>query len=391
MTPTYVKGNEMQSRLLRWPRRAAALLSMTALSALTAGLLTAAPAAAAPYTPWTASSVVGPGTAFRDAASVAVGPTVEDVFWVAENGSVQQDTHYQGIGWFANQVAPAGSADPYADIAAVARGGGNGVGADVDVFWVGPQGSIEHEFELPGGPYYRYPQVAPPDSAAQSASLAAVSRASDTWEIFWTENSGGIEDAYHYDEGPSGTFQLVAPGSSTPTFQPRQIAAVSRASNTMEVWYIGRDGSIQDSYYYDGSGWNSFTLAPAGSATTYEGAISAVSRGSNTMELWYIGANNSVQDKYYFDGSGWNGFTLSGANSAQSAIAAVAPSAGAMSVTWNGYGQGWLDNASFAPWTVDQISPGGPSTLGAVTAVSQSSGVNVFEVTDNGGIEEYSK
>jgi Fungal fucose-specific lectin len=379
----------MQSALLRWHRRAATLLSVAALSALTVGLLTAAPAVALLYTPWTASSVVGAGTAFRDVATVAVTPTVEDVFWVAGNGSVQQDTHYQGIGWFPHQIAPAGSADPYADIAAVARGGGNGVGADVDVFWVGPQESIEHEFELPGGPYYRYPQVAPPGSATQSASLAAVSRASNTWEIFWTESSGGIEDAYHYDEGPSGTFQLVAPSSSSPTFQPRQIAVVSRASNTMELFYVGHDGSIQDRYYYDGSGWNAFTLAPAGSAVTYEGAITAVSRASNTMEVWYIGANNSVQDRYYFDGVGWNAFTLAGANSAQGAIAAVAPSAGAMSVTWNAYGQSWLDNAAFPPWTVDQITAAGPETLGDVAAVSQASGVNVFEVTDNGAIEEF--
>ena len=143
------------------PPEGGAALDRFALSAVTAALVTAGPATAA-YTPWTSSSVVGPGTAFRDAAAVVVGPTVEDLLWVAENGSVQQETHYQGIGWFANQVAPAGSADPYADIAAVARGGGSGVGADVDVFWFGPQGSIEQEFELPGGPYYRYPQLAPP-------------------------------------------------------------------------------------------------------------------------------------------------------------------------------------------------------------------------------------
>jgi hypothetical protein len=128
--------------------------------------------------------------------------------------------------------------------------------------------------------------------------------------------------------------------SSTPTFQPRQIAAVSRASNTIEVWYIG--------------------------------------------------ANNSVQDRYYFDGAGWKGFALAGANSAQSAIAAVAPSANAMSVTWNAYGQSWLDNGAFPPWTVAQISPTGPPTLGDIPAVSQAIGVNVFEVTNNGAIEELS-
>src|SRR5579871_3034134 len=125
----------MRSTQPRWRRSAAALLSIAALSALTAMLVSAAPAAAA-YTPWTASPVTGPGSDFRDPAAVADGPTVQDVFWVASNGSVQQSTHYEGIGWFPHQIAPAGSADPYADIAAVARGGGGGVGANVDVFWV---------------------------------------------------------------------------------------------------------------------------------------------------------------------------------------------------------------------------------------------------------------
>ena len=61
----------------------------------------------------------------------------------------------------------------------------------------------------------------------------------------------------------------------------------------MELWWIGADGSVQDRYYYDGSGWNGFTLAAAGSALVQLGsgpAITAVSRASNTMEVWFIGA-----------------------------------------------------------------------------------------------------
>jgi Fungal fucose-specific lectin len=390
----------MPATLFRWRRRTAALLSTAVLSALSLALVSVAPAQAAPQSS-TSPPLFPAGSAFSNIAAVAEGPTVKALFWVTENGSVIQETNYPGAGWLQSTLAPAGSADPYADIAAVTRGGGSEYGSWVDVFWVGANGSIDHEFETPGPGAQFIPEapVAPAGSASQTASLAAVSRASDTWEIFWTEPNGGIEDAYHYDQeqefpeggGASGSFQLVAPGSSSPTFQPRQIAAVSRAANTMEVWYIGRDGSIQDRYYYDGSGWNGFTLAPAGSATTYEGAIAAVSRASNTMEVWYIGADNSVQDRYYFDGAGWNGFTLAGANSAQSAIAAVAPSANAMNVTWNAHGQTWLDNATFSPWTVvDQITGAGPPTLGNIVAVSQSTGVNVFWVTGDGAIDEVS-
>jgi len=382
----------MPSTPSRWRRRAAALLSTAGLTALTAALATAAPAAATPYTPWASSQVVAPGGALSDVAAVATSATTKEIFWVAENGSVQEDRYYSGIGWFPRQVAPPGSADPFADVAAVARSSGvAGVAPIVDVFWVGPAESIEHSEEQSNGLMQRWPTVAPAGSATESASLTGVSRAPNTWEIFYTESTGGIGDAYYYLDGPSGRFELVPSSSSTPTFEPRQIAAVSRASNTMEVFYVGHDGSIQDRYYYDGAGWNGFTLVPAGSAVTYEGAITAVSRAANTMEVWYIGADNSVQDRYFFDTTGWRSFTLAPAKSAQSAIAAVAPSANQMNVTWNAYGESWLDNANFPPWTVDQITPGGPVTFGNVAAVSQSSGVDVFQVTFNGGIEEFSQ
>ena len=203
MTTNDVKGTNVTSTPSRWHRRKAALLRRFALSAVTAALVTAGPATAA-YTPWTSSSVVGPGTAFRDAAAVVVGPTVEDLLWVAENGSVQQETHYQGIGWFANQVAPAGSADPYADIADVARGGGSGVGADVDVFWFGPQGSIQQEVPATREVRITGTRSWRPRAAQRSPQAWRPSRARRRAGIFWTEANGGIEDAYHYDRGPSG-------------------------------------------------------------------------------------------------------------------------------------------------------------------------------------------
>src|SRR5262249_54278531 len=53
-------------------------------------------------------------------------------------------------------------------------------------------------------------------------------------------------------------------------------------------------------YWYEGSQWQRFELASAGSASTSSG-IRAVSRIPNSMELWWAGANGSVRDNFWYD------------------------------------------------------------------------------------------
>lgn len=122
----------------------------------------------------------------------------------------------------------------------------------------------------------------------------------------------------------------------------------------MEVFWIGEDGSIQDRFYYDGAGWNGFTLYPAGSALgagSPAGAITAVSREWNTLEIWWIGGNYSVQDAYWYQGGFWNRFG--------------------------------------PPWSQSRVTPAGPPALNNVAAVSRASNhLDVFYVTYNGGIGE---
>ncbi len=65
-----------------------------------------------------------------------------------------------------------------------------------------------------------------------------------------------------------------------------RITAVSRIPGSMEVWWVGPNGSVQDANYYDGSGWHRFQLAPAGSASP-NGPITAVSRIPGSMEVWW--------------------------------------------------------------------------------------------------------
>ena len=91
-------------------------------------------------------------------------------------------------------------------------------------------------------------------------------------------------------------FELASAGSASTN---AGITAVSRIPNSMEVWWVGTDGSIQDAFWYEGGQWQRFELAPAGSASG-NGGITTVSRIPNSMEVWWVGANGSVQDAFWY-------------------------------------------------------------------------------------------
>ena len=82
------------------------------------------------------------------------------------------------------------------------------------------------------------------------------------------------------------------------------ITAVSRIPNSLELWWVGANGSIQDAYWYEGFNWARFELAPALSGAS-NGATVAVSRIPNSMEVWWIGPNGEIRDGFFYDGTGW--------------------------------------------------------------------------------------
>jgi hypothetical protein len=91
-------------------------------------------------------------------------------------------------------------------------------------------------------------------------------------------------------------FELAPAGSASLN---GGITAVSRIPNSMEVWWVGANGSVQDAFWYEGGQWQRFELASAGSASG-SGGIASVSRIPNSMELWYVGANGSIRDNFWY-------------------------------------------------------------------------------------------
>jgi hypothetical protein len=92
-------------------------------------------------------------------------------------------------------------------------------------------------------------------------------------------------------------FSLAPPGSASPGSYG--LAVVSRIPTSMELWWIGQDGSVQGAYWYEGATWQRYELAPPVSASL-SGGIAAVSRIPTSMELWYVAPGGSVFDDYWY-------------------------------------------------------------------------------------------
>lgn len=133
-------------------------------------------------------------------------------------------------------------------------------------------------------------------------------------EVFWVGADGSVEGASWYS-GRNPEWQRypkkIAPPGSAAT--QGVSASASRVSTSVQVFWIGADGSVQSSYkwykryyntryHYAEREWTRFELAPAGSAST-AGSIAVTSRLPGNMELFWVGANGSMQHGFFNAGS----------------------------------------------------------------------------------------
>ena len=230
-------------------------------------------------------------------------------------------------------------------------------------------------------------------SGAGSSSahgVAAVSRIPGSMELWYVAPNGSIQDRYWYEGSNWQGFELAPPGSAAPT---SGIAAVSRIPGSMELWWVAPNGSVQGAYWYDGGGWGRYELAPPDSASP-TGGIAAVSRIPGSMELWFVGTNGSIQDRYWYDGGSWQGFELAPAGSASLAggVAAVSRIPGSMELWFVGANGSIQDRYWYegGNWQGFELAPAGSaSPTGGIAAVSRIPGsMELWFVGANGSIQD---
>jgi hypothetical protein len=332
--------------------------------------------------------------------AVARMPNHLDVFWVGRDGSVWSnwwDANANNGGW--NQpfgLAPAGNAEP-GTITAVAR-----TPDHLDVFWVARDGSVWSNWwdaNFNNGRWNQPFGLAPAGSAVPGA-IAAVARTPGHLDVFWVARDGSVSSNWwdaNFNNGRwNQPFGLASAGSA----EPGTITAVARTPDHLDVFWVGRDGSVWSNWWdasFNNGRWNQpFGLAPAGSAEP--GAIATVARTPDHLDVFWVGRDGSIWSNWWdanFNNGRWNQpFGLAPAGSAEpGAIAAVARTPEHLDVFWVGRdgsaSSNWWDaNFNNGRWNQPfGLAPAGNAEPGTITAVARTPDhLDVFWAARDGSV-----
>ncbi len=237
-------------------------------------------------------TIRGPGSAASGGLAAGSQGLRMVIFWVGKDGSVQ--LAYGGafqidVKWEYAVVAPAGSAQPTAGLAATIQSwGGHDRG---HIYWVGPHGSIEVASTVTSIDKWEYRQVAGPGSATPLSNIAAISSKFDFAGeagingVWWISPDGMVR-------GASGNNSIDWTQQEA-KLEPLTAALCSRLAvvpfpeeGHIRVLYVSPDGTIRARRYTDTV---NDTQAYGGSRARTDTAIHMTS----TEAMW-VSPNNSL-------------------------------------------------------------------------------------------------
>jgi hypothetical protein len=285
----------------------------------------------------------------HEADATPAPPTVAaplDAFWIAPDGSIACASRKQDEAkWLAPfSIAAAAVTGTDSAIAAVTR-----LNGALDAFWIGPDGSIDTTWanpKLDDAKWHPPFSIAPARAARPGAAIAAVTRLNGALDAFWIGPDGSIDTAWanpKLDDAKWHSPFRIVPGGAARSDSP--IAAVTRLHGALDVFWIGRDGSLNTSWAnpeLDDAGWHSpFPITPARAARPGS-PIAAVTRLNGALDAFWIGPDGSIHATWAspkLDDANWHPpFAIAPPDAARpdSPLAAVIGLHGALEVFWIG-------------------------------------------------------
>ncbi|MGW1682322.1 hypothetical protein [Saccharopolyspora sp. NPDC002376] len=209
----------------------------------------------------TTAAVNNRATSQRGIAALTRRPDHMEIWWVTPNGAVKGAFHYDDRAWqhYDFDFAPDGSANVETGIAALSR-----VPDSMEIWWVAPDGAVKGAYwyeepkDQPGHPWTPY-EIAPAGSASANGHIAALSRRSDHLEIFWVAPNGAVKGAYWY-QGQTAhkwtRYDHIVGSAKVET----GITALSRRPETMEIWCVAPNGAVKGAFHDDGRDWQTYDV-----------------------------------------------------------------------------------------------------------------------------------
>jgi hypothetical protein len=218
-------------------------------------------------------------------ASVSRRPTTVDTFWIGTDGAIWTNRFNQNTWDRAIRITRAGVAESNGAIAAVAR-----TPNSMNVFWIGTDGGI---WTIPwtSGRWGMVDEITSADVAQSDAAVTAINRGPNIVDIFWI----GTDGLVWVNEGTMSSGQLnwgseiQISTAANAAVTNGMVAAVSRAPNDLNIFWINNNGDIVTKTWSAGTGiWGADTPIFGTGVADPAAGISAVSPRSNEVHVIFV-------------------------------------------------------------------------------------------------------
>ncbi|KAL7947005.1 hypothetical protein V8C42DRAFT_343903 [Trichoderma barbatum] len=145
--------------------------------------------------------------------------------------------------------------------------------------------------------------------------IAAVTRSSANMEVFYSSENNTIHSRYWT---PGGGWKNSGQDKSRSSAAGTGIVGVSREPSHMEIFYVGANGKLMHSYSVDsGSHWTvDVVFADFDMGRPTNKGIGALSRNDQSQEVWWITTAGAINYASWDRLNSWQYGTLRGAGTA---------------------------------------------------------------------------
>jgi hypothetical protein len=140
------------------------------------------------------------------------------------------------------------------------------------------------------------------------ARITAVSRTPDTLDIFVCGDDGRVYTSWYSSQ--NDWWGAHNPWLPLGGFFPKgnQVTAVSRTSNSLDLFIVGSDGAVYNSEWSSTTGWTGIgnDWRNLGGAFPPNTRVAAVARTQNNLDLFICGGDGIVYTSQWSSNSGWS-------------------------------------------------------------------------------------
>lgn len=176
-----------------------------------------------------------------------------------------------------------------------------------DVFWVGPDGSMYTATQTNEQPWSN--KIGLGGNFVPGSTVSAVSRASDSVNLFAIDKTGNVCHAWWSGargwECIGNKYEILGTGLTPGA----PLAAIARTSNHLDLFTTGKDGRVLTANWGGGKPWSSFATnkswRPISQAFSANTPVTVVSRSPQHLDLFLTGPDGRVYSSWWQEGRDW--------------------------------------------------------------------------------------